>query len=248
MKVLFFKLNNKKNISQNKFIHVTCNIILCAIVFSVLALSFFSPVVINTSANKFNAVYSGNKTKSNVSLMINVYWGQEYLDEMLEVLNKNSVKATFFVGGSWVSKNTEDFLKIDESGHEIGNHGYNHKDHSKINSETQKNEILLTEKIVNSLSGNKTNLFAPPSGSYNQTALDIAGSLGYTTIMWSKDTIDWRDKDSELVFSRATKNLANGDLILMHPTKHTASSLDRIIKTIKQSNFNLVTVSENLAV
>ena len=89
-------------------------------------------------------------------------------------------------------------------------------------------------------------LFAPPSGSYNKTTLEVASNLGYKTIMWSKDTIDWRDKNSELIFSRATKNLVNGDLILMHPTKATLDVLDSIIKEIKRQNFKIVTVGKNI--
>ena len=64
--------------------------------------------------------------------------------------------------------------------------------------------------------------------------------------MWSKDTIDWRDKDEDLIFKRATEKASNGDLILMHPTLKTDLVLDKIIKTIKQKGFNLTTVSENL--
>ena len=92
------------------------------------------------------------------------------------------------------------------------------------------------------------NLFAPPSGSFNSTTLKVANDLNYKTIMWSKDTIDWRDKNEGLVYSRATKNLQNGDLILMHPTEHTAAALGKIIEYVLKSGFRIVTVGENIGI
>ena len=64
--------------------------------------------------------------------------------------------------------------------------------------------------------------------------------------MWSKDTIDWRDQDEDLIYKRATKNLQNGDLILMHPTKATLKSLQNIITKIQTEGYNLTTVSQNI--
>ena len=64
--------------------------------------------------------------------------------------------------------------------------------------------------------------------------------------MWSKDTIDWRDSDQKLIFNRATKNLENGDLVLMHPKEHTLLALPKIIDFYIESGFSVVTVSENI--
>ena len=63
-------------------------------------------------------------------------------------------------------------------------------------------------------------------------------------IMWSKDTIDWRDKDADLVVSRATDGVQAGDMILMHPTAHTASALGRILEYYRGHGLKAVTVSE----
>lgn len=209
-------------------------------------LSVFSPVVSVAYTNGEKPYYNGNKQNNNISLMINVYWGTEYLESMLSSLKAENVKTTFFVGGCWVAKNNENLIKILSDGHEIANHGYNHKDHSKLSAKQNKEEIYACGELVEALTGVKMNLFAPPSGSFNNTTLTVASSLGYKTIMWSKDTIDWRDKDENLIFSRATKNAENGDLILMHPTEKTAAALPKIIKTLKEKGFNLTTVSENI--
>lgn len=242
MKVFGFKTGR-----ESKFINITCNIILGAIVLVVLSLSFLAPVTTEVFKEGYSAIYCGNKNNKNISLMVNVYWGDEYLDGMLEVLERNNAKATFFVGGSWAVKNTEMLLKFIEGGHEIGNHGYNHKDHAKISDQKAITEIDMTTKVVYTATGKNMDLFAPPSGSVNSNVVKLASGLGYKTIMWSKDTIDWRDKDSALVYKRATENAINGDLILMHPTKHTLEALDNICKTLKEKGFNLTTVSQNIA-
>ena len=89
-------------------------------------------------------------------------------------------------------------------------------------------------------------LFAPPSGAYNITTVDAAVSLNYNTIMWTHDTIDWRDQNADLIYNRATKNLSNGDLILMHPTKKTVEAMANIISTAINNGFNPTTVSNCL--
>ena len=88
------------------------------------------------------------------------------------------------------------------------------------------------------------NLFAPPSGSYSLNTLDIAKEMGYNTIMWSKDTIDWRDKDVSTLIKRATKDLKGGDLILMHPTSQSAKALETIVEKIYGSGLSIAPVSE----
>ena len=90
------------------------------------------------------------------------------------------------------------------------------------------------------------NLFAPPSGSYNSSTVKIAEKLGYQTIMWSLDTIDWRDKDTELIYTRATKKIKGGDFVLMHPTANTLQALGRIIDTITAKGLTVSTVSDVL--
>lgn len=190
--------------------------------------------------------YNGDKNSNNVSLMINVYWGTEYLDDMLATLKENDVKTTFFVGGVWAVKNEEYLIKIKQDGHELANHGYHHKDHDKISEQENINQIKNTHTIVKKLAGVDMDLFAPPSGAYNKTTVNAATALGYKTIMWTRDTIDWRDKDENLIYSRAIKNAAGGDLILMHPTEATAKALPKIIKYFQENNYKLTTVSQNI--
>jgi peptidoglycan/xylan/chitin deacetylase (PgdA/CDA1 family) len=178
--------------------------------------------------------------------MFNVYWGTEYINDILKVLDKFNVKTTFFVGGTWAEKEQDVLENIYKSGHEIANHGYFHKNQDKLNYEQNYDEIYATHTLVKTLINVEMNLFAPPSGAYNNSTLKVASELGYKTIMWSKDTIDWRDKDSNLIYNRATNNLKGGDLVLMHPTECTLQALPDILKYISNNNLIATTVTNTI--
>ena len=70
--------------------------------------------------------------------------------------------------------------------------------------------------------------------------------LQMKTILWSKDTIDWRDQNAAIIYQRAIKNVGGGDFILMHPTKATAAALKDILKYYNEKALNVITVSEHL--
>lgn len=244
--VMFDKSNSYNGTMKKKYVSIITNSIIgiMLVALSIITIQYSTSYAgMNTTGE---AIYYGNQNTNNVSLMINVYWGTEYLDEMLNTLNDYNVKTTFFVGGQWVEKEPEYLKKIYEAGHEIGNHGYFHRDHDKLTYDQNKEEISANHSIVKQTIGVDMNLFAPPSGAFNKTTLTVAESLGYKTIMWSKDTIDWRDKDSNLILTRATKNVKGGDLILMHPTEMTAKALPSILEYLKTNNLNATTVSNTI--
>ena len=232
----------------NRKITVVSNLILVCLFSVVLAVSFIPQKSIPIyGGNGVEAIYHGNRGRASVSLMFNVYENTQVVNGILDLLNEKGVKATFFVGGCWADDNGQTLTRIVNEKHEIANHGYFHKDHKKLSERENEEEIRLTGAIVKALSGAEPNLFAPPSGSFSATTLEVASRLGYKVIMWSKDTIDWRDSNVDLLFNRATKNPENGDLILMHPKAHTLQVLPRVIDYYKSLGFNIVTVSENLA-
>ena len=223
------------------------NVVIILMLFLVASCAFLGVNIVTTS-NVINGVYySGNEESNKISLMINVYWGTEYLDGMLEILDKYDVKTTFFVGGTWAVKESDMLEKIYEKWHEIGNHGYTHKDQDKLNREQNQKEILTTHNIIKDLLNIDMNLFAPPSGAYSKTTVEVASNLGYQTIMWTRDTIDWRDKDADLIYSRAVKDAKGGDLVLMHPTEKTLEALENIIITLQEKGLKVTTVSDTLS-
>lgn len=232
----------------NRKVTSITNLLLVAIFVAVSAFMFIPENILPISGeNSISAIYNGDRQKRRVSLMFNVYENTGIVNDIIDVLNENGAKATFFVGGCWADDNQKTLIRIVGEGHEIANHGYFHKDHKKLTEEQNEQEISLTGQVVEALCGVKPTLFAPPSGSFSDLTLEAASRLGYKVIMWSKDTIDWRDSDKTLVFKRATNGIENGDLVLMHPKKVTLEALPDIITNYKSLGFELVTVSENIS-
>ena len=230
---------------KNTKITVITNLLLVFIVFSVLAVGIYSERSVTISSSSGNGViYRGTQSSNGFALMFNVYENTSVVQDIISVLKSHGVTATFFVGGCWADDNDKTLKDIVNSGFEIGNHGYFHKDHKKLSYEKNREEILNCHSVVLRSTGYNMKLFAPPSGAYSKTTVEVATELNYKTIMWSKDTIDWRDSDIQTILKRATKGVSSGDLILMHPKPHTLEALPLIIQKIKEQNLKFLTVSE----
>ena len=227
------------------FTHIVANAILVCLVLAVAFVGFVGATNSVFKSNDNAPIYRGSGVNQ-VSLMINVYWGTEYLDDILAIFDKYDVQTTFFVGGSWVAQYPDMLQKIVSYGHEIGNHGYFHKEHIKLTYADNVAEIVSCGKLVFEYTGKVMTLFAPPSGDFSNVTVNAAKDNGYKTIMWSRDTIDWRDKDSNVVYTRATKDTSSGELILMHPTAHTRDALERIVQYYVGNNYSIVPVSTNI--
>lgn len=218
---------------------------LLALVLIVVGTVCFIPAVSSVSGVDGKVYYKGN-SEDGVSLMFNVYWGTEQVYGILDVLDEYGVKATFFLGGSWADDNVACVKEIAARGHEIGSHGYFHRDHDKLTLKENKDEIKSSVDFINAATGGTVTLFAPPSGAYNDDTVTSAESLGLKTVMWSKDTIDWRDKNKADCYRRATEGAKGGDLVLMHPMAHTLEALPEILTYYREHDLKAITVSENI--
>ena len=227
-----------------KHSRLVVNVVIVMILVGLALISFstYNSVIVS-GGNSQQPIYRVDTATDQVSIMFNVYWGMEYIQGILDTLREYGAKATFFVGGSWADDNNELLSKILADGHEIGNHGYFHKDHRKLSYDGNLTEIKSTNQLIKSICDYEIKLFAPPSGSFGNDTLKACKEQNMQVIMWSKDTIDWRDKDENLVFSRATKNVKAGDLILAHPTEHTLSALPKILEYYHNIGLKQVTVS-----
>ncbi len=217
-----------------------------ALVLVVVGVVCFYPTAAHVSGLEDRVHYRGT-SGDGVSLMFNVYWGTQEVESILEVLAAYDAKATFFIGGSWADDNTACVRKIVEAGHEVGSHGYFHRDHTTLGYEGNVEEISRSVQFLQLAAGVPVTLFAPPSGAYDEDTVNAAESLGLRTVMWSRDTIDWRDKDEETCYLRATEDLQAGELILMHPMEHTLKALPRILEYCNTHSLRPITVGENLA-
>ena len=230
--------------------HIATNLALVFLVFSITVVCFMPTRDEKLTAGQESAiVYRNAGEKSDgISLMFNVYSGTTEVQKILEVLDKYSAESTFFIGGCWADDNVDCLKTIVERGHELGNHGYFHKDQDKLDFTQNTLEISRCNEFIYLATGVNPILFAPPSGAYNDVVVKAAHELKMKTILWSKDTIDWRDQNKDVIADRATKNVCGGDFVLMHPTPATVEALDTILNYYKENHLRVITVSENLQI
>lgn len=175
----------------SKKININIFIMSMVIIVSII----YSGKIQNTiaSESKKAPIYRVSTEEKKIALTFDVNWAEnEYIYDILDVLNKNNAKGTFFIMGGWVNysdENREKLMKISEGGHEIGNHSYIHPSFTKISHERMADEIKKTEDIVYAATGSKIKLFRFPSGDYNEDALEYVRSLGYECIQWDVDKI-----------------------------------------------------------
>ncbi len=208
-------------------------------------LSLTQPTI-NTFFNEseLKPIRAGNPEKNKMAFTCNVDWGNEVIPEMLKVLEDKDIKITFFVTGRWAKKNPDLLKQIYEKGHEIGNHAYSHKMHSQINEKENYLEIKKTEDVIIKILGINPKYFAPPAGDYGPITLKVAKDLGYETILWSIDTIDWRaDSTSSVIINRVMKKVHKGDILLMHPKPATVQALPYLIDGIRKKGIQIGTIS-----
>ena len=190
-------------------------------------------------------IYSVKTEDKKVALTINCAWNADDIDKILEVLEKNNVKVTFFMVGNWVEKYPEAVKKVHDAGHEIGNHSFSHPHVNNLSQQENENEILKCSKLVKAITGEDTNLYRAPYGEYNNTVIKSARNVNHEVIQWSLDTLDYQGLDGNQMWDRLSHKLSNGSIILMHNgTEHTADSLELLITNIKNKGYEIVKVSD----
>lgn len=231
---------------KGKLITLITNGILIFVVVAVSLVSVFGHAATTVSYESKHLYYSGAKNSDSVCLTFNIYENTENVLKILDILDEYQATATFFIGGSWADDNVDCVREIFRRGHDLGSHGYFHKDHSQMTYEQNYEEIDPSIRLLEMICGIDVTLFAPPSGAFGQNTLNVCEDLGLNVIMWSRDTVDWRDRDVDLIVKRATEGLSAGEFILMHPKDQTVSALPRILSYISENALQTATISQNL--
>lgn len=222
--------------------------LLALLVALLLIYRFVQYNIFSPATTKYEPIYQGDQGSKKIALTCNVVWGEEFIPDMLKVLKENKINITFYMGGQWVEQFPELSKKIADGGHELGNHGYSHPHPTYLSKKQNMEEIKKTEQAVYSATGKKTNLFAPPYGEFNHIVLEAAGQMGYKTILWSIDTIDWQRPSPQVIIDRVMRKHHNGAIVLMHPTAPTVQALPKLIEGLKEEGYQFVTVSEIIGV
>lgn len=199
----------------------------------------------STATTKQLPIYNVKTEEKKIAFTMNCAWNADDIDSILETLAKNNVHITFFLVGDWIDKNPEAVKKIAEAGHEIGSHSNTHPHVNNLSYEQNIKEIENCNDKIEKITGTRTNLYRAPYGEYNDTVITAANDKGYDVIQWNLDTLDYQGLTGDEMWNRLKDKLANGSIILSHNgTKHTADSLDMLIKNINQAGYELVKVSE----
>ncbi len=200
-----------------------------------------------SNSERLLPIYCVETEKPQVAISFDAAWGADDTDTLLQILEENDVKTTFFMCGYWVDKYPEEVKKIAEAGHDLGNHSATHPHMSQLSKEQIKEELITTGNKIEELTGVKSELFRPPFGEYTNDVISAAEECGYYTIQWDVDSLDWKEYGAQEEISKVLnhKKLGNGSIILFHnDAKYTPQALDSIIKGLKEKGYEIVPISE----
>jgi polysaccharide deacetylase family sporulation protein PdaB len=190
-------------------------------------------------------IYSVETDKKVVALTFDCAWGTDYTDELLSVMQSESVKSTFFTVQFWAEKHPDYLKKISDLGHEIGTHSQTHSHMSELSKDKILSEFSSSVTAIESVTGKKVDLFRAPFGDYNNQLIQTATESGLYTIQWDVDSLDWKNISAQSITERVLKGVKNGSIILFHNNGlHTAKALPSIIKALKAQGYQMVTIGE----
>ncbi|WP_342435694.1 polysaccharide deacetylase family protein [Paenibacillus sp. FSL L8-0436] len=178
-----------------------------------------------------------------------------FTPQLLDVLRKYHVKATFFVVGSRAEKHPALVKRMIREGHVVGNHSYNHPEFGKLSVNEFRTQIVRTENIIAALAGYKPRLIRPPYGDVNEQQLKWAKSHGYKLINWNVDSLDWRGLSKSQVRNNILSHAGKGAIVLQHGgggqgsnLRGTIQALPEVINVLRKRGYTFVTVPQMLQV
>ena len=190
-------------------------------------------------------IYSVETEEKKIAISFDCAWGTEHTDEILDVLERENVRATFFMVEFWAEKYPEYVKKIDEKGHEIGTHSSTHSYMSKLSEAQIRDELTTSSEAIESVTGKKVELFRPPYGDYDDLLIQTSRDMGLYPIQWDVDSLDWKDLSASDIALRVTGRAKSGSIILCHNgAKYTADALDTLIEGLQGEGYEIVPVSQ----
>lgn len=164
---------------------------------------------------------------------------------ILNSLEANGGRATFFMVGNRVPGTQAVVQRMNALGCEVANHTYEHKYLTKVGDSGIRSQVGLTNQKIAEACGVTPTLVRPPGGFYNQASLDTLGSMGMAAIMWDIDTLDWKTRNAQNTINVVLNQVKDGDIVLMHDIYSTsADAAEVIIPELVNRGYQLVTVSE----
>lgn len=203
--------------------------------------------VSNSAGGKELPIYCVQCEEPKIAISFDAAWGNEDTAQILEILAKHNVKATFFMTGGWVESYPEDVKAIYAAGHDLGNHSENHLNMSELSKEEITSEVMNVHDKVKELTGYEMFLFRPPYGDYDNDVITTVSDCGYYSIQWSIDSLDWKNYGVNDLITQVceSEHLENGAIILCHNgAKYTVQALDQVLTNLTEQGYQFVPISE----
>ncbi|MFF3847200.1 polysaccharide deacetylase family protein [Streptomyces sp. NPDC002328] len=164
---------------------------------------------------------------------------------LLRVLKDRNVKATFYVVGKNVQKNPSTVRTAALAGHQIGNHGWDHADLTKLSAAKVRSQLSRTDAAVKQATGKNPTTLRAPYGAHNATVRSVAGR---PLVHWSIDTLDWKHRDTARLIRTVNAQTKPGDIVLLHDIhRTTVDAVPGIVNALKSRGYHFVTVDQLFA-
>lgn len=165
-----------------------------------------------------------------------------YTRNLLEGLRERGVKATFFVVGENIPGNEDLISQMEEDGHLIGNHTYDHADISKLSDKENCRELQKTSALVKEITGHDTAYVRPPFGNWKDS-MDCQVSM--IAVKWTIDTLDWRSRNVTEIVNKVMQQVSDHDIILMHDYYETSvEAALQVVDRLQEEGYEFVTVED----
>lgn len=206
-----------------------------------------------TTLASLSAAYIGDTTQKTIYLTFDAGYENGCTAQILDILQKHSVSAAFFLVGNYIEQNADLVRRMVREGHIVGNHTMHHPDMSKIGTlEVFSKELQDLEALYREVTGEEmAKFYRPPQGIYSESNLKMAQSLGYKTVFWSLAYVDWNvdaQPTRAYAFSKLLPRIHNGAVVLLHSTSKTnADILDELLTTWENEGYRFGTIDELFA-
>ena len=188
--------------------------------------------------------YQANKQKKLVALTFDDGPNPATTPKALDILAKYHAKGTFFMLGQAIAGNEKLVKRVQQEGHEIGNHSWSHPRLPSLPLAQAQKEIEDTQTAIARVTGQRPRLIRPPYGEFNAS---LCGSLDLSFILWDVDSLDWQSHRTDAILEQVKKQVKDGSIILMHDIHQTTiDALPTVIDYLQKNGYRLVTVSDLL--
>lgn len=165
-----------------------------------------------------------------------------YTEMLLDGLAQREVRASFFVIGKNIPGNEELIARMEEEGHLIGNHTYDHVKICDMTGTDACEQVEKTSTLVQEITGKNTDFVRPPFGAWNEA---MEGAFVMIPVMWDVDPLDWTTKNTGEIVRRVLEDVEDEDIILLHD--YYASSVEaalQIVDELQAQGYEFVTADE----